>query len=751
MSEALPSSLSDGAPPSRVRDRRVVAREPEESWSGAEPPRPDDDLAWLRDREDPRVRRFLEEENRRTERVMAATAALRERLYEEMRARIRETDRSVPVRIDDFYYYHRTEEGKPYPIWARARGAPDAGEEVLLDENELAADERFFRLGPRAVSPDHRYLAFGLDTTGDEEYTLAVKDLETGERLPERIGRVADSVAWAEDGGTLLYAVRDDTKRAHRVFRHRVGEDPSRDELVLEEADPAFHLKVRKTRSRRWILLQSSSAVTSETWVLDARRPAEPPLRFLPRRPGVEYDLADAGDAWLVRTNEGATNFRLLRAPAREDGTWAPRGEWTELRPHRPAVMLERVEAFRDFLVLVEREGGARRLTVWPRDRETAGDGAADGVPASYRVELPVPGEARSLRRAENPDYEASVFRYVLSAPITPTSTYELDRRTGESRLLKRQDCPGFDPERYVVERLHARAEDGVEVPISVLRRRDLALDGRAPALMVGYGAYGISLDPGFDSNLFSLVDRGFVWAGAHVRGGGEFGETWHDAGRMLRKKTTFADFIRCAERLVEAGYTASDRLAIQGRSAGGLLIGAVVNARPDLFGAAIAGVPFVDVYATMQDPSLPLTVIEYEEWGDPRVPEYRDYIRSYSPFDNVAPAEYPHMLVTAGLHDPRVQYWEPARWVARLRQLRTDDRLLLLKTDLGAGHTGPSDRYEGLRERAFEFAFLLRTVASGRADPAGGDGGPAPGGGRSAGGGGPADDGGGPDAASPG
>jgi oligopeptidase B len=661
---------------------------------------PHDDLAWLRDRDDPRVQEFLENENRRTETAMGGTIALQGELYAEFKSRIREADRTAPVKIDDFYYYRRTEEGKPYRVWARAHGGPDAEEEILLDENTLARGHDFFGIGATGVSPDHRYLAYGYDVSGEEMYTLVVKDLSTGSILPERLEGTARTLAWAEDGHTLFYTTKDSAKRAYRVYRHTLGSDSSDDSLIYEESDAAFHVAVRKTRSRSFILIEVGSAVTSETLVIDARRPERSARLFRPRIRGVEYELVDVGGAFLVRTNDDAKNFRLLRVPTRAKGGWGEPNDWEEVIPHRPGVMLASVEAFRGFQVLLEREGGLPRFRVWPMGGEP------------YTV--PVPEPVYTLEAGENPEFDAEAFRYVYSSPSTPRTVLDLDVRSGDTTVVKRDESPGFDPSRYESARVFAIAEDGVEIPISLVYARGLKWDGCNPCALSGYGAYGISYEMGFSSHVPSLLDRGFVYGIAHVRGGGEGGEPWHDQGKMLDKKTTFTDFIRCAETLIERGYTSSRRLGIQGRSAGGLLIGAVTNQRPDLFTSVIAGVPFVDVLSTMLDPSIPLTVIEYEEWGDPRDPEYYDYIRSYSPFDNVREAPYPNILATAGLNDPRVQYWEPARWVARLRTRRTDDRLTLLKTDLGAGHAGPSDRYALLKERAFEYAFLIRTLAAG-------------------------------------
>lgn len=659
-----------------------------------------DDLTWLRRRGDPRVLEFLERENERADHEMADLAELEARLYQEFRDRIQEDDRSVPARRGEYFYYHRTEKGKPYRIRARAHGDPDGAEEVILDENELAEPHEFFAVGGHAVSPDHRFVAYVYDTTGDEEHTLVVKEIATGRLLSERIQRTAEDLAWAEDGETLFYVTRDELKRAYRVYRHRIGFDPADDTLVFEEHDPAFHVSLRKTRSRRFVLVVTASAITRDTLLVDARAPERGVRRLLPRERGLEYDVSDGGDVLFLRTNLGAIDFRVLRVPLEPDGIPTPPDEWIEELPHRSRVMVASVAAFRDHVVFLERENAVAHLRVRARD----------GSRPDYRV--PHDEDVRSVQFGETLEFESHVFRYVLSSPLTPPSTYDLDLETGESTLLKREHVPGFEPSRYRAERVWATAEDGVRIPISVVYPEGVERHGDHPCLLSGYGAYGICFEPAFSILAVSLLDRGFVCAIAHVRGGGEMGETWHERGKMLDKRNTFTDFIRCAETLIEMGFTSSDRLGIQGRSAGGLLMGAVTNMRPDLFQAVIAGVPFVDVLATMLDPSIPLTVTEYEEWGDPRMPDYYDYIRSYSPFDNVREAAYPHMLVTAGLNDPRVQYWEPARWVARLRERRTDDGRLVFRTAMDAGHMGPSDRYRWLREKAFEYAFLVDTIA---------------------------------------
>lgn len=658
-----------------------------------------DDLAWLRDRGDTRVLDLLRAENERTDRAMAPYAALEEALYREMRTRVQETDRSVPARRDGFFYSHRTEEGRPYRIWIRSEDADGSGE-TILDENELARGHDYCSVGGHEVSPNHRFLAYAFDTTGDEEHTVGVRDLEAGEDLPETIEGATEHLAWATDSRTLYYVTRDSLKRASRVYRHRIGFDPSEDVLVFEEEDPAFHVAIRGSRSGRFVFVSTASAITRDTVVIDAADPDRPPHRLGPRVVGVESDVYDGGDVLFLVTNDGAKNFRVLRLPLDSAGVPAGPEEWSEERPHDPEVMLEGLEAFEGFLVFVEREGGARHLTIRPR-RGTATD---------FRI--PIDGDVRAVEVGENLEFSARSFRYVVSSPVQPATTYDIHVSTREVDLLKVEPIPGFDGSMYETARIWVRADDGARIPVSIVHRRGLALDGTNPCLLNGYGAYGVCYEPTFSRAAISLLDRGFVYAIAHVRGGGELGESWHDRGKMLNKRNTLTDFVACAERLISEGYTSPGRLGIQGRSAGGLLIGGVTNLRPELFQAVLAGVPFVDVLATMLDPSIPLTVIEYEEWGDPGDPEYFDYIRSYSPFDNVRETEYPHMLVTAGLNDPRVQYWEPARWVARLRERRTDDRLLLLRTDMGAGHVGPSDRFEWLRDRAFEYAFLVAMLA---------------------------------------
>jgi oligopeptidase B len=657
-----------------------------------------DNYFWLRDRADPDVIPYLEVENRYTEEVMAPTKPLQEALYKEILGRIQETDVSVPVKRDDYFYYTRTAEGKAYSIQCRKHGGPNASEEILLDSNALAEGQKYFRLGNFAVSPDHRLLAYSLDLEGDESYTIRVKDLSTGQLLSDRIDNTYYTLEWANDNRTFFYTVLDQAKRPYRAFRHELG--AATDTLVYQEDDGRFNLGLRKTRSQRFVFIEISSPLTSELRYLEADDPRGEFRVLLSRRQGVEYDASHHGEYFYIRTNDQAKNFRLMRTEVND-----PSGEnWYEVIPARAGVTIEGVDSFEDHIVVYERERGLEKICI--RD----GSGAL-----SHYVEFPEP--VYSVGATGNADYKTNLLRLNYTSLVTPASVFDYDVHTRERELKKQYEVRGgYDASRYQSERIFAKARDGVEVPISLVYRKGFEPNGTSPLLLYGYGAYGHSIDPRFSSDRLSLLDRGFVFAIAHIRGGAELGEEWHDQGKLLQKKNTFTDFIACSEHLLAARYTSTERLAIMGGSAGGLLVGAVLNLRPELFHAAIAKVPFVDALNTMLDPTLPLTIAEYEEWGNPEQEEFYRYIRSYSPYDNVAPREYPAMLVTAGLNDPRVSYWEPAKWVAKLRALKTDLRMtdsnvLLLKTDMGSGHFGPSGRYEGIREVAFDYAFLLRTV----------------------------------------
>jgi oligopeptidase B len=649
-----------------------------------------DNYFWLREKDNPEVREYLEAENQYTEQVMAPLKPIQETLYKEILGRIQETDLSVPVRRDDYFYYTRTEEGKAYAIYCRKHGSLESAEELLLDGNVLAAGHKYFRLGNFSVSPDHRLLAYSTDVEGDEAHTIFVKDLATGELLPDRVVNTYYSLEWANDNRTFFYTMLDAAHRPYRVFRHRLG--AASDGLVYEEPDGRFSLGVGKTRSRRFLVIHLGSALTSEVRYMDANDPEGSFRVLLPRTQEVEYDASHHGEFFYIRTNEGAKNFRLMRTSAANPS----RDNWEEIIPARPNITIEGVDSFEDYLIVYERERGLEKICV--RD----GNGAL-----SHYIDFPEP--VYTVGATGNPEYRTQTLRFVYASLVTPASVFDYDLETRERELRKQYIVKGgYDASQYQSERIFAKAPDGTEVPISLVYRRGFEKNGRGPLLLYAYGSYGHSIDPGFSSDRLSLLDRGFAFAIAHPRGGAELGEEWHDQGKLLAKKNTFSDFIACAVHLIENRYTSPDRLAIMGGSAGGLLVGAVLNMRPELFRAAIAKVPYVDNLNTGLDPTLPLTISEYEEWGNPEHEEYYNYIKSYSPYENVAPLHYPALLVTAGLNDPRVSYWEPAKWVAKLRGTKKDENVLLLKTNMGSGHFGPSGRYEGIKEVAFDYAFLL-------------------------------------------
>jgi oligopeptidase B len=657
-----------------------------------------DEYFWLRDRSDPEVIAYLEAENRYTGAVMRHTEALQEQLYQEMRGRIKETDLSVPERVDDYFYYTRTEAGGQYPIFCRRRGSLDAPEEVLLDQNPLAADHAYFKLGVREVSPDHRLLAYSVDISGAEAFTLYVKDLTTGRLLAESIGNTSLGVTWANDSRTLFYTLLDHAHRPCRLYRHTIGSSPTTDVLVYFEPDESFFLDINRTRSRRYLLLDITSHSTSEVRFLDADKPEGVFSVVQPREAGVEYSVEHHDERFFITTNDSAPNFRLVQAPVASPS----KADWSPVLPYRPDIKLDETDAFRSHLVVYERQAGLRQIRII---NLVSGD--------EHLVPFPEP--VYTLRAHENPEFETSLLRFTYTSLVTPSSVVEYDMGERSWTVLKQTEVlGGYDPSLYRSERVFATAPDGERVPISLVYRAPLQLNGERPLLLNGYGAYGLSYDPAFSSNTLSLLDRGFVVAIAHVRGGEEMGRPWYEGGRLLNKRSTFTDFIASAEHLLASGYSSSDRLVINGGSAGGLLMGAVTNLRPDLFRVVLADVPFVDVVNTMLDASLPLTVIEYDEWGNPGDKTAYEYIRSYSPYDNIEAKDYPHMLVTAGLNDPRVAYWEPAKWTARLRGRKTDSNRLLLRTNMGAGHGGASGRFDSLREIAFKYAFMLDVLGVG-------------------------------------
>jgi len=672
-----------------------------------------DHYAWLRQKDNPEVIAHLEAENAYTDSILQPTETFQEALYQEMLRRILQTDLSVPYRLRGYLYFTCTEEGKQYPVHCRRVDAGGSLDEMLLDSNRLAEGHSFLGLGALDVSSDNQLLAYALDTTGFRQYTLHIKNLWSGRDFSEAIERVT-SAAWAADNRTLFYTVEDaTTKRSHRLYRHVLGSAEA-DTLVYEETDERFRIEIERTRSGAFLLLVIVSHTTSEVQFLPAAQPEGEFRVIAGREADHEYYVDhhpnpltreqrganpyDTGGYFFIRSNSGGRTFRLLCAPVADP----QRAAWREIVPNRPEVMLAGMDAFRSHIVLTEREGGLPYLRIVDLSVE-----APNALAASHRIEFAEPAYSASL--GNNPEFDASFVRYQYESFVTPRSVFDYDVRTRERVLVKEQPVlGGYDATQYVSELLHATADDGARVPISLVYRRDTPLDGSAPLLLYGYGSYGHSIAVNFSSNRVTLLDRGVIFAVAHVRGGGELGKPWHDAGRLRQKRNTFTDFIASAEHLIAGRYTSSQNLVIEGGSAGGLLMGAVTNMRPELFRMVISHVPFVDVLNTMLDASLPLTVGEYEEWGDPRIAEDYFYMKSYCPYTNLTAKTYPMMLVKTGLNDSQVMYWEPAKYVAKLRTLKTDANTLLLKTNMGAGHGGASGRYDYLREIALDYAFLL-------------------------------------------
>ena len=653
-----------------------------------------DEYAWLRQVSDPDVIAYLEAENLYATAVMRHTDILQKNLYHEMLRRVQESDTTVPVRIGTNYYYRRTERGKQYAIHCRKLGSLQAAEEVILDENTLAAGQQYFDLGAFKVSPDQRYLAYAVDTAGNELYTLMIKDLQTGAMLPEAIPGIWTDAEWANDSQSIFYTVLDAAKRPHQLRRHRLGNDPQLDALVYHEADAAFRVRLSKTRSKAYLLLQVRSLTTSEVHVLAADRPLEAWQLLHPRQADMRYDLEHQGEQFYILSNEQAPNFKLMAV----DVATPSKPQWREVLPHRPEVKIDGFDAFAQHLVLYERHHGLQDIRIL-----NTLAGTAHTVPFSEPV--------YALWRGKNEEFHTPQLRFEYSSLVTPKTVYEYDMHTTARVMLKQEEVAGYEAALYHSERLLVPIADGAMVPVSVVYQRDLPRDGSRPLLLEGYGAYGANLPATFSADRVSLLARGMVYAIAHVRGGGELGKAWYDAGRLLQKNNTFTDFITVAEFLIAQRYTRADKLVIEGESAGGLLMAAVATMRPELFQAVIARVPFVDVINTMLDPTIPLVVIEYDEWGNPADKAFYDYMKTYSPYDNVTNQGYPHLLVTAGLHDPRVPYWEPAKWVAKLRAHKTDGHLLLLRTNMEAGHGGASGRYDALEELAFAYAFVLQAV----------------------------------------
>jgi len=656
-----------------------------------------DNYYWLREKNNPEVIQYLKDENEYTQKIMQDSGQFQKQLYDEMLGRIKETDLSVPERIDDYYYYSRTEKGKQYSIYCRKNGSLDAEEEIILDVNELAKDHDFIKVSVAEISPDHSLLAYGIDTDGSESYRLYIKDTVTGTLIGTPIPNTYYSLEWANDNKTIFYTTLDDTKRPHKVYRHEIGSDPTDDVLVHHETDPSFFVWLYKTRSEKFIMMSCENIKSSEIRYIDANNPAEEFSIFQPRKDALEYTLDHHEDRFYIVTNEDAKNFKLMVTPVSDP----EKSNWNEVLPHRTDIKLDGIDIFRDHLVMYERRNGLKNIRI--RNFRTN---------EIHDIEFPEP--AYNVMPSDNPEYKTDLLRFHYTSFITPMSVYDYNMNTRERELKKQTEViGGYSPDEYISERFFAPAQDGTMIPISIVYKKGLQRNSENPALLYGYGSYGISQDVNFSSNRLSLLDRGFIIAIAHIRGGGEMGRQWYEDGKLLKKKNTFTDFIACAEYLFKENYTAPEKTIIYGGSAGGMLIGAVLNMRPDICRGAIANVPFVDIVTTMLDPSIPLTVIEYDEWGNPTDKTYYEYIKSYSPYDNVTAQEYPHLLVLAGLNDPRVQYWEPAKWTAKLRVTKTDNNLLLLKTDMGAGHSGASGRYDYLHDLALEYTFIIKIAGN--------------------------------------
>jgi len=649
-----------------------------------------DDYFWLREKTNPAVMSHLKAEDAYTDTVMKPTAPLQEKLYNEMLSHIKQTDKNVPYRWGNYFYYSRTEEGKQYPIFCRKKGGLDAPEEIVIDQNELAKGQKFMSLGTFVPSDDGNLLAYSTDNTGYRQYVLQVKDLRTGEIFPEKIERV-NGVAWATDNKTFFYVTEDAvTKRSDKFFRHVLGTDKF--DLVYDEKDELFDIVVGRTLDKAMIFVHAYSKTSTEARYIRADDPNGTLKVILPRQPEHEYDVDYRNNLFYIRTNKGAKNFRIVTAPVDDPSE----KNWKDFVAHKPEVKLDAITLFAEHAVLSEWENGLEQLEIV--DFKTN---------KRHRVKFPEPVYSVSL--TGNREYNTAVVRYGYNSLVSPFSVYDYDMNTGKSTLLKETEVPGgFNRANYKSERVFATASDGTKIPMSIVYRNGVKIDGSAPLLLYGYGSYGYSISPTFSSNRLSLLDRGVIFVIGHIRGGSEMGEEWRQAGRMMNKMNTFTDFIACGEALVKMKYTSKDRLVIEGGSAGGLLMGVVSNLRPDLFKAVVSHVPFVDVLNTMLDATLPLTTSEYIEWGNPNEKAAFDYMKTYSPYDNVAKKDYPAMLVKVSVNDSQVPYWEGAKLVAKLRAMKTDKNPLLLKVNFGAGHGGASGRYDALHETAFDYAFML-------------------------------------------
>ena len=654
-----------------------------------------DPYYWLKDRENPEVIDYLTKENEYYDKVTAHTKAFQKDLFEEMKSRIKEDDESVPYLYNGYYYMTRFEKGQNYPIYSRKKGSLDAKEEIIFDCNEMAKGHSYFNLSGVSVSEDNKWVAFGVDLVSRRQYTIQIKNLETNEILPEKILNTSGGATWASDNKTFFYVKNDlKTLRSDKIYRHTLNTGSSKDVLIYEEKDDTFNTFVYKEKSKKYLVIGSSSTLTNEYQILESDNPTGKFRYFQKRVRGLEYSISHFGDSFYIVTNKDkATNFKLMKT--NENST--SKENWTDIIPHRKETLLEGIDIFKNYLVVEERTNGLHRIQIRPWN----------GVGAYY---LPFESETYSAYTTTNPDFDTDLLRYGYQSLTTPTSVIDFNMKTKEKTVLKEQEVLGgkFDKKNYVEERIWATAKDGTKIPISIMYRKGMKKNGNNPVLQYAYGSYGYSMDAYFSSSRLSLLDRGFIYAIAHIRGGEDLGREWYENGKLLNKMNTFTDFVDCSKYLIGQKYTSSKHLYAEGGSAGGLLMGVVVNIAPELYNGVIAQVPFVDVVTTMLDDTIPLTTGEYDEWGNPNDKTYYDYMLSYSPYDNVAAQNYPNILIITGLHDSQVQYWEPAKWVAKLRTKKTDKNILLLNTNMDAGHGGASGRYEQLKETAKEFSFLL-------------------------------------------
>ena len=654
-----------------------------------------DNYFWLNDRENPDVIDYLNQENTYYDAMTADTKGFQKELYEEMKARIKEDDQSVPYLYNGYYYITRFETGKDYPIYSRKKGSLAANEEILFNCNDLAKGQTYFQLGGLSVSPDNKFASFGIDTVGRRIYTIQIKNLETGEIFSDKIENATGSSVWANDNKTIFYTRQDKvTLRSDKVFKHKLATDSAADVLVFNEKDDTFNVSVGKEKSKKYIVIGSGSTLTTEYRILNSDDPDGEFVVFQPRVRGLEYSISHFGDSFYILTNKDkATNFKLMKTP--ENST--TKENWKDVISHRTDVLLEDIEIFRNYLVVEERSNGLNHIRIMP----WSGEG---------EYYLPFGSETYNAYTTTNVDFDTDILRYSYQSLATPSSIMDFNMKTKEKETKKEQQVLGgkFDKNNYIEERVWATATDGTKVPISMVYKKGLKKDGNNPVLLYAYGSYGVTMDTYFSSTRLSILDRGFVFAIAHIRGGEDLGRQWYEDGKLLKKKNTFTDFIDCSKFLIQEKFTSPKHLYAEGGSAGGLLMGAVVNMAPELYNGVIAQVPFVDVITTMLDDTIPLTTGEYDEWGNPNEKKSYDYMLSYSPYDNVKAQKYPNMFVSTGLHDSQVQYWEPAKWVAKLRTLKTNDTVLYLNTNMDAGHGGASGRFEALKELAKEYSFLL-------------------------------------------